>query len=175
MNPCGTSLSGNSIFNLKSFFFIYFDQFTLCQISQILPKLPIYSTSFSLSPLSLFPNKKIKQKQKLKINNNSNNNNKKLDRVPKQKAHQTNKQTNKQQKYRICFLLANYSRAGARPWSVVEILSVSPLEKTNFSFTSRYRLQIAAWSSVGFCVHFPFSNDSIQRYSSWSLHSYTTC
>lgn len=45
----------------------------------------------------------------------------------------------------IHFAMANYSCIWGLPYCVVDILSETTLEKTNFLFASGYRLQMASW------------------------------
>jgi hypothetical protein len=45
----------------------------------------------------------------------------------------------------ICFVLINYTLAWVLPWSVVDINSDSPLEKTFLFFPRMYQLYIASW------------------------------
>lgn len=42
------------------------------------------------------------------------------------------------------------------PWSVVNSPSVSPLEKTDLPFPTRYQLQAVSWLAVQLSAHFPF-------------------
>lgn len=50
-------------------------------------------------------------------------------------------------------LLAIYSRAKCLPWNVLNVPSVTPLDKTNFPLPAG----VAAWLGVRVHVHFPFS------------------
>lgn len=58
--------------------------------------------------------------------------------------------------YEIHFEFACYSLSWPLPGSVVDIPSIAPLKKTDFSFARRYQLQIDSHLLMLFCIHFPF-------------------
>lgn len=60
--------------------------------------------------------------------------------------------TNTHVKHGVCFVLVHCSWAWGPPWSMVDILSDTPLEKADFPFPSRYQLPIASWLGMGFCL-----------------------
>lgn len=70
-------------------------------------------------------------------------------KIYKQKITKTKNTQTKQTKTTTELLLWCCSWAWNLPWSVVYILSETPLEKGSFSFASGYQVQIASWLGVG--------------------------
>ena len=62
----------------------------------------------------------------------------------------------KKKTHRVHFVLAN-SLLHSMPWSVLDMPSDSPSEKTDFPFASRYQLQVAFWFGWFGCSLFPLS------------------
>lgn len=131
-------------------FFIYFDQ--IFSFPQFFPDSPLLSTHPTFH--SFFQKEKKKQHQsnpqKHKHEKQTKTNKTKI-KKPKQ-----NETTNSQIYHGVYFVLANYSWAWGLPWSVVDIPSEIPLEKTDLLFASEYQLQIAycllPLLSVGVCL-----------------------
>lgn len=75
----------------------------------------------------------------------------------KQKSNKTqNTKLNKKgtKRYGVDLVLANYFWAWVLPYSVFDIRSDFPLEKTNFQFLIMYQRKIASWLRVGLCIQF---------------------
>lgn len=57
--------------------------------------------------------------------------------------------------WRVCYVLTSYSWSWHLFRTVADIPTDTPLEKTDFPFASRCRLQIVSWLGVGPHIHFP--------------------
>lgn len=55
----------------------------------------------------------------------------------------------------VCYVLTSYSWPWHLSRTVANIHTDTPLEKTDFPFASRCRLQIVSWLGVGPHIHFP--------------------